>query len=225
MKLIFLSLSFLCAFNTLAQNSYQWGVLPSINLNKKLPNDLTLNVKIESRQEFKSSFFNTPSDFKYKYELTDFSFLLAKKIGFNSSLVVGYLNRLRDGKKINRSIQQLIHTKIYSGLKLSHRLSSDQTFFKEKKTKYRLRYRVSGEVSLSGSSVDPKEFYLKINNEYLNSWHDKDYDLEVRAAPFLGYKFSNSKKIEVGLDYRLSAFIQKPSKSKFWIGINWYYSM
>jgi hypothetical protein len=226
MKLILLFvLLILSSFLSKAQSSYQIGLLPSININKKLPYDFSLNFKAESRQELKSGFFNMPNDFNYEYELTDFSVITAKKIAINKSLTIGYLIRIRGDNVINRSIQQFIITKNYSSFKLAHRLSTDQTFEKGEETEFRVRYRLSSEIALNGQSVDPKEFYLKINNEYLNSWQGGDYDFEIRIIPFLGYEFSDSKKLELGLDYRMDSFINDSSRNRFWIGINWFQSI
>jgi len=208
-----------------AQSSYQFGILPALNLNKQLPADWKLNFKIESRQELKSGLFEVPSEFQYNYILSDFSLLAAKKIGINKSLAIGYLTRFRNNEIIHRSIQQFIISKSYAGLKLGHRFSTDQTYQKEKATKYRLRYRLTTRFSMNGQSVDPKEFYLKINNEYLNAWQGPDYDFEIRIVPHLGYLFSNKQKLELGLDYRLDSFLKSPSRNKFWIVINCYLAL
>jgi len=208
-----------------AQNSYQAGFLPSINLNKKLPGDYKLNFKLESRQEIAKGFFNQSSNYSYNYLLTDFSLITAKKIAINKTIAIGYLARLREGELIHRGIQQFIITKAYSGFKLSHRIATDQTFTSSEATEYRFRYRLSSAISLNGQSVDPKEFYLKINNEYLNSFENKDYDLEIRLVPMLGYQFSNTNKLEFGLDYRINAFLKGNTRHRFWLGVNWYLSI
>lgn len=205
-----------------AQSSYQAGLLPSFNLTKKLPADFKINFKVESRQELKSGIFATKSPIDYEYLLTDFAFVASKKIDINKSLAVGYLLRIKDKKVINRSIQQLIITKKYHAFRLSHRVSADQTFEQEKDTEFRLRYRLSSQIPLNGQAVDPNEFYLKLNNEYLNSWQGPAYDLELRVVPFIGYAFQNNKKLELGLDYRLDSFLEGGSRHRFWFGFNWY---
>lgn len=205
-----------------AQRSYQVGLLPSVNINKKLPRDFTLNLRLESRQELKNSLFNTASSFDYRYVLTDFSLLVAKKVSLTTSWALGYLIRVEDGEIVQRSIQQFTVTKSFSGLRLAHRFSTDQTFAQREKIEYRLRYRISAEIPLNGQSVDPGEFYVKINHEYLNSWQNRSYDLEIRAVPMLGFEFSDTKKLEIGLDYRLSSFLDSGSRQRFWIGVNWF---
>lgn len=204
------------------QSRYQLGLLPSINLHKKLPQDFSLNFRIESRQKLKDGFFNTPADYGYDYVLTDFAVLAAKKISGNKTVGLGYLIRLEEGEIIHRSIQQFTVTRNYSALRLAYRLSTDQTFSAEEPAEYRLRYRISGEIPLNGQTVDPREFYLKLNHEYLNAWQDGEYDLEMRAVPMLGYEFSDTQKMEIGLDYRLSSFLNDSSRQRFWVALNWF---
>ncbi len=205
-----------------AQNSYQFGLLPSVNINKKLPKDLTLNFRLESRHELKNGLFNTAGPFDYNYVLTDFSLLVAKKISRATSGALGYLIRVEDGEIVQRSIQQFTVNKNFTGLRLAHRLSIDQTFDQREKTEYRLRYRISTEIPLNGQSVDPGEYYFKLNHEYLNAWQNRQYDLEIRGVPMLGFEFSDTQKIEIGLDYRLSSFLQNGSRQRFWIALNWF---
>ncbi len=225
MKLYHLGLFLIATSFCKAQSSYQFGILPSLNINKKLPNDFKLNFELESRQELKSGLFNMPGDFNFEYELTDFSVLASKKIAINKSLALGFLARISDGKLTGRSIQQYIVTTRYPGFILSHRVSADQTFSKDEGTEYRLRYRLSSEIPLNGQSVDPKEFYINLSNEYLNSLQDNTYDLEIRVGPFLGYKFMDTKKLEFGLDYRINSFLKNSPGHRFWIGINWYHAI
>ena len=46
-----------------------------------------------------------------------------------------------------------------------------QTFEDGEKPVFRTRYRFGSEFSLDGQEVDPKEWYLKINNEYIKHVH------------------------------------------------------
>lgn len=216
-----------CCFlfiNLAAQSSYQTGFLPSINLTKKMPADFKVNLKIESRQELKSGRFDIPSEVNYSYILTDFALVTAKKVGINSSIAAGYLLRFRNGEMINRSIQQFILTQKFRLFRLSHRLSADQTFVPKEPTEFRVRYRLSSQIPLNGLAVDPQEFYVKFNHEYLNAWEGQDYDLEIRIGPFLGYEFLRKKKLEVGLDYRLDSFLKGSSRHRFWLAVNLYHS-
>jgi len=202
-----------------AQSNYQLGVLPVANINKKLNDELKLNFKIESRQ-----IVYKEKGFDLEHELIDFSTILAKKVGLNSSLAGGYLLRVRDNKITHRLLQQFVITQKQTILRVAHRFSSDQTFSKESIT-YRMRYRISGQIPLNGQSVNPREFYLKINNEYLNSWKDGHYDLEIRLALSLGYEFNDNNKIEFSFENRSDAFIENQLRNRSWINMGWFVSI
>ncbi len=199
-----------------AQTSFQLGVLPSININKPLPKDWSLNFKSESRQ----SLFQ--EKFSYDYLLTDISIGGAKKIGINTTLAIAYLIRIDNNSISNRAIQQLSFVRRFPGFRLSHRIAADQTFKNEENTEIRIRYRLSFEIPLQGQTLDPKEFFLKLNNEYLNAFEDEIYDLEIRFAAFAGYALSAKGKLELGIDYRLDSFIDKGARNRLWISINIY---
>lgn len=205
-----------------AQSTYRVGAMPSINLNSKLKKDWSLNFKIESRQHLQSGTFNDYADKNSKYVLTDFSLISAKKIGLNSRLAGGYLIRVEDGELFHRFIQQYIIVQSITGFRLAHRFLSDQTFSNSEKPEYRIRYRISSEIPLNGESVDPGELYLKINNEYLNSIQESEYDLEIRLVPLLGYDFTDSFKIETGLDYRVNSFLNDNTRHSFWMSLNFF---
>jgi hypothetical protein len=194
-------------------------LLPSLNINKKLPKDWSLNFKAESRQ----SLFK--EEFKYSYLLTEMSIAASKKIGINTSIAAGYLVGVDDKSVKNRSIQQVTFVKRYSNFRLSHRFLADQTFVNEENVEFRFRYRLSKEIPLQGESLDSREFFLKLSNEYLNSFQNKSFDMEIRGAALLGYVISPTNKIEFGADYRLDSFINGVARNRYWIGINLYQSI
>ena len=153
----------MCCLYSSSQSSYQAGLLPSINLNKKLEKDWSLNFKIESRQLLEEGELGTNNSIQYEYLLTDISWMASKKIQLNQSLAAGYLLRVRNQKPSHRFIQQYVITKNYTSLQLSHRFVADETFNEGESMELRLRYRISALFPLSGQSIDPKEFYVKIN--------------------------------------------------------------
>ncbi|WP_378411597.1 DUF2490 domain-containing protein [Rhodocytophaga aerolata] len=207
------------------QGSYQSGILPVLNVNKSISEGWSANVKWESRQSLASGQSLNESRTEFRYILSDISLITSKKVGLNNSLAGGYLMRIRGDKWIHRAIQQFTLVKRYSTLRLSHRFSTDQTFDPEELTELRLRYRITVELPLEGASVDPREFYVKINNEYLNSFQGKTYELEIRTVPLLGFGFTDSNKIEVGIDYRADAFLKNELSSNIWININWFVTL
>lgn len=206
-----------------SQSSYQFGIIPSVNVNYKLENNWSLNSKLESRKLLQSGDFDGNSEANYEHILTDFSLVAGKKVGFNGKLSGGYLARYRGEQFFHRVIQQYTIVQKMYGFRLAHRFSSDQTFSSSENPTFRLRYRIGSEIPLNGSSLDLKEFYVKLNNEYLNEWQDNEYDLEVRVVPVLGYTISQKNKTEFGLDYRINSFVDSNSVNhRFWLALNWF---
>lgn len=204
-----------------AQSTFELGALPSLNINKKFKNDWSLNSKIESRMLFKQGQINGESvDKKYNYVLTDVSMIAAKKVGLNSRIGGGYLMRFEDGVINHRFIQQYVMVQKKSGYRLAHRFLTDQTFSAIEAPQFRLRYRISSEIPLNGESVDAGEYYLKINNEYVNSIQSREYDLEIRVVPVIGYDISSRFKIESGLDYRIGSFLNGSTSNNYWMTVN-----
>lgn len=109
-----------------------------------------------------------------------------------------------------------------SGFRLAHRFLFDQTFSASEEPEFRLRYRITSELPLNGESVDPGEYYLKINNEYINSLQAMEYDLEIRLIPLIGYDISERFKIETGLDYRVNSFLTNNTRHSYWMTLNFF---
>jgi hypothetical protein len=202
-----------------SQSNATLGLLPSINISKKLPKDWSLHAKAETRLEVYSE------EFDFEYQLTDLSLLAGRKVSLNTSLSAGYQIRFRQETISNRTIQQITYVKRYTGFRLSHRFAADQTFQKQEYAEYRFRYRISSEFALQGQSVDPGEFFVKLNNEYLYSLQGQTDDLEIRLGAFGGYSINHGSKLELGMDYRTDSFIDNNIRHRMWIGINFYQTL
>jgi hypothetical protein len=202
-----------------AQAKPETGFLPTLNISKKLPADWSVNFKAESRQALFSEVAN------YDYLQTDVSLAAAKKTGIRSSLALGYLMSIDDEGLSNRIFQQFTHITPISSIRFAQRLSADQTFSEGNYTEFRFRYRLSAEAPLSGQSLDPREFFLKFSNEYLNSFQGEEYDLEIRTSGFLGYVITPANKLELGIDYRVDSFVNDIAEKNIWIGLNFYQSL
>jgi hypothetical protein len=196
------------------------GILPQINLNISLPGDWRGNAKLESRQ-----IFHETDEPGYRYERTDLAFMITRKTAAGPSWGAGYMVRLQDGVFIHRTTQQYSAVSKYSTFRLGHRLVADQTFRPEQPVEYRFRYRASSDFPLQGQSVDPGEFYLKVSNEYLGSFEGPDFDLEIRGLGALGFNLTDNNKFELGLDYRVNAFLTSPARHNFWGYLGWFVSI
>ena len=204
------------ALTGMSQNNVQMGLLPSLNVSKKLPKDWSLHAKAESRQQLYRG------DFDYAYLNTDISLIAGRKVSLKTSLAAGYLVRVEPDAVSHRAIQQLTIVNRYSGFRLSHRFSADQTFQRDEATEFRFRYRISSEFALQGQSVDPGEYFFKLNNEYLYSIQGKADDVEIRLGAFVGYSLKPETKIELGIDYRADSFIDSSSRHRLWFAVNFY---
>ena len=208
--------------NVYAQSQTRVGILPSINYNHKINKDWDVNFKYESRHFVFENNTSESSNFNYEYSLTDISALVARKAGLNSKFVLGVLTRIEPDAVSYRTIQQFIFQTKIESFRVAHRIATDQTFSSNEGTEFRLRYRVSAEIPLSGQKLDVKEFYFKFNTEVLNSIQDNVYDLEFRIVPNIGYVINGQQKIELGLDNRFESFINNQTSLISWITINWF---
>jgi hypothetical protein len=202
-----------------AQSTAETGFLPSVNINKKLPADWSVNVKAESRQALSGA------EGGYEYLRTDLAFAVAKKTGIRTSVAAGYLLSIEDEGISNRAFQQFTLLNPDSYLRFAQRFSADQTFQRGEYTEFRFRYRWSAEMPTSGRSLDPREFFLKFTNEYLNSFQGEAYGLEIRISGFLGYVITPKNKLELGIDYRVDSFVRQVAEKNVWIGLNFYQSI
>lgn len=216
MLLVFL---LLLASGANSQETTLWGLMPSVNISKKLPNDWSLQAKVESRLKIYQE------DAGLSHLNTDISLLAGRKISLRATVTAGYLARIVADGVSHRLIQQLSYVQRFPGFSLSHRLAFDQTFQKSDKTAYRFRYRFSGEKALQGQSVDPGEYYIKMSNEYLYSVQGVENDLEIRLAGVAGYAISKRTKLELGPEYRLDSFIHSASRQRIWLVINLFQSL
>jgi hypothetical protein len=205
-----------------AQTQTRAGFLPSINYNHKIDKLYELNFKLESRHFVFEDNTSESSNFEYDYSLSDVSALIGRKVGLNSKIVLGILTRIEPEAVSYRTIQQFIFQTKIENFRVAHRIAADQTFSPIESTEFRLRYRLSAEIPLSGLKVDVKEFYFKFNTEALNSIQDNAYDLELRAVPNMGYVINERHKIELGLDNRFVSFIDNQTRFTSWITINWF---
>lgn len=200
-----------------AQFRFQYGLLPVLNVNKKIDEQYKLNFKMEGRQQILAA-----GEVASEYQLTDMSLILARRTGLDQTMAGGYLIRFREGERIHRLIQQWVFKSSLNPFDLVHRIVSDQTFSPAEKTEFRLRYRASLQLPLSGESLNEREAYLKINNEYLGSMQGGKYDLEVRLITAMGFRITNYNKVELGLDNRLDAFLVGEGRLRSWSTLSWY---
>ena len=209
----------------LAQANYRTGTLPQVNLNIKLSDTWKLNTKLESRQIFFEKQPDSPTSRGFRYERTDLSAVLTKKVSADNAVGGGYLVRFADSAFTHRLIQQFSHVSTLEVISLAHRIVTDQTFSTKEAPEFRARYRLGLEMPFEGQKVDRGEFYGKVNNEYLGIWSDHEADLEIRGLFSLGYNATDDNKIELGVEYRVNEFDSPAKAQQFWLTIGWFVSI
>ena len=225
MRWIFIGLMVFLFSGLKAQTEYQLGILPQINFNASLSDQWKLNAKVESRFGLGEGITGEGFNEDIGYIQTDVSLVLAHKIGVRGKIGGGYLSRFKNGEIIHRISQFYSTVNKYEGFKLGQRFLMDQTFEADDPVVYRFRYRLSSEIPLQGQNSDAREFYLKVNNEYLGIFEKESGTLEIRIVPILGFKVRDRNKIETGFDFRLKEIASDAFNSQGWLYLGWYYSI
>ena len=217
-----ISTLFILFNNLIFSQNKTLGGLPQLNINKVLSEKWRLNLKIESRNEFYEFGQEFENSIKFQNINTDCSIIFSKRIGLSNSFAGGLL--FRSGEKYfkRRYIQQLTLVDQYPFFRIAQRFLLDQTIKIDTPVEIRFRYRITIEFPINGRSVDNDEWYLKLNNEFLNYYESKKYNLDFRSSPLLGFKFSEQSKLEFGLDYRNESLFYETSKHQFWMCLNWF---
>ena len=217
-----ISTLFLLFNNLILSQNKTFGGLPQLNINKILSEKWRLNLKFESRNKFYESIRELENSRRFQHLNTDYSIIFSKRIGLSNSLAGGILFRSSDKYFKHRYIQQFTLVNQYAFFRIAQRFLFDQTRNVNSPIEIRFRYRLTFELPINGRSIDNKEWYLKLNNEFLNCYENKKYNLEFRSSPLLGFKFSDQNKLEFGLDYRNEPVLFKMSKHQFWLSLNWF---
>lgn len=200
------------------------GALPGMNLSKGLIKEWKATLGIETRQ----SFINGPTDAletDFGYILTDFSLIASRKLGHSNGLAAGYLLRFRGEAVFHRFLQQLTLVRKLRAFRAALRLAADQTFSASGPATWRFRTRGTGIFPLNGQAVDAREFYFKLNHEYLHIFRADRYILEIRAVPLLGFAINDNNKLEAGLDYRLGGLAGDRIAQSIFVAAKWYLTL
>ncbi|CAG5072800.1 hypothetical protein DYBT9623_04340 [Dyadobacter sp. CECT 9623] len=207
------------------QANFRTGTIPQLNVNIKIAESWKLNTKLEARQIFFEKEPGSATSRQLRYERTDLSTVLTRKVSADNTVGAGYLVRREGSEFTHRLIQQFSNVKNFEVISLAHRIVTDETFSPAEPVEFRARYRLGIEMPLNGRQIDPREFYSKVNNEYLGLWSDGEADLEIRGLLALGYNATDSNKIELGFEYRVNEFDNPAKAQQFWLTIGWFVSI
>lgn len=219
---LFLFMSFASSFGQNQQ--FSTGFFPELSLTKKLKNDQKITFKIEHQDILYTNSGEQRQELQFTHYRTDLMSFYDLKLNPSKSIALGVFHRIQEGANANRIIQQFASVNRLRGLKLAHRLRTDQTFTKGESIEVRLRYRIAAEIPLSGSTLDQGEHYLLLSNEPILSLQEGEFEIENRLIFSLGKLLTSSQKLEWGIDYRTDGFIQEGFRTRLWAKVGYFYS-
>ncbi len=200
------------------------GFFPEAAITKKLKNDQKIIFKIEHQDIFYNNSADESKEWQFTHYRTDLMSFFDVKLKPSKSIAFGVFHRIQEGANSNRVIQQFASVNRLRGMKLAHRLRTDQTFTKGESMEVRFRYRIATEIPLSGSTLDPGEHYLVLSNEPIFSFQGGEFEIENRLVFSLGKLINSSQKLEWSIDYRTDKFIQEGFRTRLWAKVGYFYS-
>ncbi|MCF2502171.1 DUF2490 domain-containing protein [Dyadobacter sp. CY107] len=218
-------LFYLLSFTALCQQTYRAGTTTQFNVNYKVGKALKLNTKFESRQILSQKEMDKSPNHRFQYERTDLTLLLTTKLSINNIIGGGYMIRLEDNTYYHRIIQQFNNVRKFEWFSVAHRVLADETFTNHGLSNFRISYRIGIQKPLNGQYIDPKEFYAKVNNDFLGTWSRDESDFEIGILPTLGYTATANNKIELGVDYRVNELRKDSITQQFWVTLGWFISI
>lgn len=220
---VIMLLSYFFVTTSYAQNYF--GATPQINADFDIGQFLSIDAKIQNRFLL---YQNPPEESgdRSGFEHTGIQFIATAKRGFLKNFGAGYLFRWDNSGDsfVHRIIEQYSTEQQLDAVQLEHRIRADQTFRREEGVKYRFRYSIGVEQPLEGATIDPKEYYLAFDNEYVGAFQDGMGQFEIRFSSAIGYKMSKDDQVKAGLDYRASNLLEYDAKNTLWLAIAWRHS-
>jgi len=198
------------------------GVFPEASLTKKFLNENRINFKIENQFILFDNRMGEIEDLQFTHYRTDLMAFYDWRINSTNSMAIGVFHRFQEGADANRIIQQYALIRRLRNFRISHRFRTDQTFTNQEKIEVRLRYRLSFELPLNGTTLDPGEHYLIISNEPILSLQNKEFEIENRLVLGVGKLYSHGQKFEWSIDYRTDGFIQNNFRTRLWLKIGYF---
>lgn len=225
MRTLLLSTLLCLSVRAFAQdNVFYSGFFPEAAVTGSVSDQVQLTFKVESQHGSYDARQTEGERWEYFHDRTDLQGFVALKVNPFWKVSGGYQYRLEGGNGVNthRSIQQVAYVQRLRRTRLGHRLRADQTYHPTEATEFRLRYRPSLEIPLSGESLDPGEFYLLLSNEVIYSFQEGDSEMENRLVSSLGHYFGKQAKLEAGLDYRTDRYIAEGFRQRLWLKVGAY---
>ncbi|WP_185152841.1 DUF2490 domain-containing protein [Fulvivirga aurantia] len=128
------------------------------------------------------------------------------KVNIDTKVSFGYKYRKTEpfestDEREHRTTQQISTTHYDRALRLASRLRTEQRF-RNDSFEHRYRYRIAGDLPLSGQELNTREFYVTVTEEILLSYESGDHAWDNRLGVVLGYTLRKAK-VQFGITYRL----------------------
>lgn len=223
MRWMLLIISMVLLSQSLSAQEVYGGLMPEFGLTLPISGKLSQTYKIEN-QHFLFRDGTDENGYLYEYERTDLQFFLNYKFAGNWKAAIGYQLRIEEQWNTHhRTIQQIATSTRIKNFRLAHRVRLDQTMEREEPFLFRARYRAALEIPLSGTKIDPKEFYLVFSDEPIYSIDtDMNREFENRFVATIGHFFSNGNKLELSLDHRTDKFFDDGIRQRIWLKVGWF---
>lgn len=197
-----------------AQSNRTKGALNGVRLGWKWNDKDVLVAGWESRAHFNE---------QIQYIRSELSLASSHRLANGHQYSLGYLWIFGDNIQLHRTFQQISFNQIRASYIAAHRFMMDGTFGSNTMPRFRARYRWTIVRPLTGTKVNDREFYLKVNHEMIHDFKEASYDLEFRWVPLLGYQWARNNKIEGGLDYRINSWVNGfQAKQLLRSSLTWY---
>lgn len=220
-----LFLLLICYANSFGQSKeFFGGFFPEAAVTKKLKNDQKIIFKIEHQDILYNNADGESQELQFTHYRTDLMGFYDFKLNPTKRVAFGVFHRIQDGANANRLIQQFASVNRLRGLKMAHRFRTDQTLTQGDPVEFRLRYRISTEIPLSGSTLDPGEHYLVLSDEPIFGLQGGEFEIENRLVFSFGKLITSSQKLEWSLDFRTDKYIQEGFRTRLWAKVGYFYS-
>lgn len=201
------------------------GIVPELSLNYKLNDKFKLNAIAEFYNDGFSKTGSEPFTWDYGYDRTDLQLFGSYRINPLQSVALGYQYSIRNAASDAHKItQQITLLRRPDKILFGHRFRADQTFYAHNGPRFRIRYRLSLELPLQGSSIDPGEFYMVPSDEVLIGLQENKASFENRLSVHLGYLLQNDNKLQLGLDYR-TGFKESSIYHSLWMRVAFFFNL
>jgi hypothetical protein len=207
------------------QPQFLWQFEPEFSYTRKLADRWTFNVKPSVQQTFNEPVAEGAGT-RYQINYTQVQLFGTYKIWTTTQLSGGYSFRFNDlldqpvGRE-HRIMEQIAFVSFLGERRLAHRIRTEQRF-QDQEFINRWRYRLAYEFPLQGERLDPGEKYLITSNEVLFSFNAWEQFAENRLYLGIGWYFSNKRKIEAGLQYRLQELGTGKPENAIWFTTAYY---